>query len=175
MWAHTRDVHIAVVGPDQGAEDYKMAMTGQYRNIMERQVNEGTRQIMMEAYQAKNTLQVFNSKIDFVQPLRTQLTTTTKSVNRTPGNLDKYQNTPLPTSQNRDKSKNDRQTEQRRIAKGRRRLNRTQTNHNTFKPTEHSTPQKGINENKTNPNISPIKHVRFQLLMNSMDGQELSL
>ena len=108
-------------------------MTGQYLSNLERLVDEGRRQSVMEDYQAKNKVIVLNSKLDFIQPMRTQLTTITKSTNSAPGRKDNINYNPplLQAGQMTDTRP------KRRIVKGRRRLP-------PFQPLQSSTPEKKI-------------------------------
>ena len=126
MWFHTRDAHNSEVRPDNGAMDYKMVQTGSFQSNLARLVDEGKRQTIMEEYQNKQVIQVLNSKIDFVQPLRTKLTILNKNINYAPGRPDR------PTLQ-QNTHKN------RKPLKGKRRLTE-QTNNNSFTPTLTSTP-----------------------------------
>ena len=89
MWHHTTTHHQSVIGPNNGIMDYKFVLTGTFHNNLDRLVDEWHRQTVFKEYHMKNVLEVLNSKIDFVQPLRTQLTTITKSANVAPGRLDK--------------------------------------------------------------------------------------
>ena len=91
MFHHTATRHEGIIGPDKGKTDYKFHVTGQFTDNLTRQIDEGRRQTQMEQYQKDNKLTVLNSKIDFCQPMRTNLAVISKSDNITPGQLDRQQ------------------------------------------------------------------------------------
>ena len=112
-----------------------MVITGTFQSSLSRLVDEGRRQSVMEDYQAKKILTVLNSKIDFIQPMRTQLTTITKAVNYAPGKTDN--NVPrYPLHPPKPSIK-----VQRKELKGRRR-SKNQGNQLDFTPKLTSTPEK---------------------------------
>ena len=142
MWSHTRDAHNSIIGPDKGAEDYKMIPTGFFKSNLARLVDEGKRQTLMEEYPNKQVIKVLNSKIDFIQPLRTKLTILNKNINYAPGKLDRQ--TTQPNKYNN-----------RKPLRGKRRLTEPTS---IFNPRLTSTPEK-FNLDETNEYIrySPVK------------------
>ena len=88
MHIHTRDFHGGVVGDNRGEWDYIFVKLSNFRTNLDRLVQEGHRQTIMEKFQSEGRLIVLNSKIDFVQPLRTQLTVINKNCNIAPGQID---------------------------------------------------------------------------------------
>ena len=91
MWHHTVSHHNSIIGPNRGSQDYKCIIVGYFSSNCSRLVHEGWRQGIMESYQSKGAIISLNSKLDFVQPLRTQLTVISKSKNVMPGIPDKVQ------------------------------------------------------------------------------------
>ena len=85
MWLHTVHSHSSVTGPNRGLNDYKFILTGRFQTNLSREIDEGRRQTVFEDYQNKNKLMVLNSKIDFIQPLRTQLVAINRNINNRPG------------------------------------------------------------------------------------------
>ena len=92
MWHHTINCHNSVIGKEKCKHDYKFVRTDTFRDVLSRLTDEGRRQTVMEEYQVNNRVIVLNSKIDFIQPMRTQLAITTKAHNFIPGqtNNNKY-------------------------------------------------------------------------------------
>ena len=88
MFHHATTHHDGIIGPGKGNQDYKFQVTGHFRDNLTRQTNEGVRQTDMEKYQAENKITVLNSKIDFCQPMRTNLAVISKSNNIKPGIID---------------------------------------------------------------------------------------
>ena len=140
------------------------------QNNLSRLVDEGRRQTIFEEYQMKNVLLVLNSKIDFVQPLRTQLTTITKSANSVPGKIDKINTnqhfkpkeitttnreaTTTEQPQIRPNNKEDR-IAARRKAEGKRRSQQT-----IFNPRVNSTPTKQQQNHQEYIFLSPVRKKR---------------
>ena len=119
-------------GSNRGIHDYKFIITGHFTSNIARQSEEGRRQTIFESYQTRHTLQVLNSKIDFIQPLRANLATLTKNINVKPG-----QTNTCPTKKAR------------RTVKRKRRLKDDQIpSKSTFDPKWKSTPTKA--QKKTN-------------------------
>ena len=56
MWHHTVAAHNSVIGPNRGERDYRMVITGHFRSNLARLTNKGSRQSIMETYQANNVL-----------------------------------------------------------------------------------------------------------------------
>ena len=69
MWHHTVESHQSIIGPNRGAQDYMMVITGTFKSSISRLVDEGRRQSVMEEYQARKVITVLNSKTDFIQPI----------------------------------------------------------------------------------------------------------
>jgi len=113
------------------------------------QTDEGRRQTQMEKFQTEKKLTVFNSEIDFCQPMRTNLAVITKSDNITPGQLDR-QPTITIKKPDRQKNRQTRNISDRRIAKGRRNTNHTST------PTKTNT----VAFNYSTASFSPIRKKR---------------
>ena len=87
MWIHTTKCHDSQIGPDKGLNDYKFIVTGRFQTNLHREIDEGRRQSVFEEYQTNKKLIVLNSKIDFIQPLRTQLVAYSKNINNKPGQI----------------------------------------------------------------------------------------
>ena len=126
----------------------------------------------MEAYQAKNVLQVLNSKIDFIQPVRTKLTTMSKSDKIAPGvpdrqktrrqanDSDNDRDTNIPKDSDKNNKTYSNKHPNRRIVKARRRM--SDKPNNVFRSKSASTPSKlATKTDRKTKNISPIKKVRF--------------
>ena len=79
MWHHTKEEHSSIIGPNRGKDDYKVFSTGFFRSNLQRLVDEGRRQSVMESLQSQQKVILLNSKLDFIQPMRTQITATTRS------------------------------------------------------------------------------------------------
>ena len=96
----------------------------------------------MEEYQNKQVIKVLNSKIDFIQPLRTKLTILNKNINYAPGKLDRQTTQPNKYNNRKPLRGKRRQTEPTSI----------------FNPRLTSTPEK-FNLDETNEYIrySPVK------------------
>ena len=90
MYHHTNTNHNGIIGPNKGSLDYKFQVTDTFKSNLSRQSNEGVRQTIMEKFQTDNKVTVLNSKIDFCQPFRTNLTVINKlnNINIRPGELD---------------------------------------------------------------------------------------
>ena len=88
MWHHTVACHSGVIGANRGIDDYKFVMTGRFQSCLQRQSEEGRRTSVFEDYQSRSRIKVLNSKIDFVQPVRTKLVAIAKNINNKPGQAD---------------------------------------------------------------------------------------
>ena len=91
MYHHTGQYHNGIIGQNRGEDDYKCILLEKFQSTMDRLIDEGHRQTIMEKFQMENKVIVLNSKIDFVQPMRTQLSVINKAVNSLPGHIDKFQ------------------------------------------------------------------------------------
>ena len=126
MFHHANEFHDCIIGKDRGTDDYIFVRTGKFTSNLDRLVDEGKRQTVFESYQRQNKVIVLNSKIDYVQPMRTQLTVITKSANSAPGRQDNF--VPVIPLQSRDDPtpQHDRQIHppqhQRKLAEGRRHI-----------------------------------------------------
>ena len=85
LWIHANTHHGGVIGSNNGEKDYIFVTTGYFKDNCSRQNDEGRRQSLMEAFQAQGKVILLNSKLDFIQPMRTQLALVNKNVNKTPG------------------------------------------------------------------------------------------
>ena len=92
MFHHTATAHGGTKGPNKGEKDYLFHITDRFQDNLSRQIDEGRRQTVIEQYQTDNKLTVLNSKIDFCQPLRTNLAVISKTVNIIPGKTDNQSN-----------------------------------------------------------------------------------
>ena len=153
MYQHTATRHKGQIGPDRGSNDYLFKITSNFTDNLSRQTNEGLRQTNLEKFQAERKVSVLNSKIDFCQPMRTNLNVITKANNPAPG----IQDTP-----------SDFRQRVRRQIRGIRRLGPDRLIPDTaFKPQNSSTPKKTVNPDRnsnTTVNFSPVKkRVKFTI------------
>ena len=91
MWKHTAREHNKIIGPNNGQMDYKFIVTGRFNSNYNREIDEGRRQNVFEDLQNQRKNIVLNSKIDFIQPLRTQLAAYSKNINNRPGQNPQFQ------------------------------------------------------------------------------------
>ena len=78
--------------------DYKFVTLRTHRDILGRHTMEGYRQQLMEDLQSQGKVKCQNSKLDFVQPLITNLTITRGNRNLRPGEFHPTPHPPPPTS-----------------------------------------------------------------------------
>ena len=162
MFHHTATRHDGIIVPDKGGKYYKFHITGQFTDNLTRQTDEGRRQTQMEKFQTEKKLTVLNSKIDFCQPMRTNLAVITKSDNIIPGQLDR-QPTITIKEPDRQKNRQTRNISDRRIAKGRRNTNQTEEiEERNLQPIQTSTPTKTntVTFNYSTASFSPIRKKR---------------
>ena len=177
MYHHTNTAHGGTIGPNKGEKDYIFHITDRFKDNLSRQTDEGRRQTVIEQFQTDNKITVLNSKIDFCQPLRTNLAVISKNINITPGRIDKPTNNPRQL--NTDSSTSNFQTADnnqtvkktrtdRKIIKGIRRINGDNQTIPTsqFTPRATSTPTKShkLDTHISNLEMSPVnkkRRVRF--------------
>ena len=172
MWHHTVSHHSSIIGESRGIQDYKFIILEFFKTNLSRLCDEGRRQGIMEAYQSKGIINCLNSKLDFVQPLRTQLTVINKATNSAPGQQDRNNKDKNALRNNVDEmskvKKNKKQP--RRIAKGKRRLVESGTSGTSFKPMNKSTPKKNHEQkDEQNIEISPKKWVIKNICNDTID------
>ena len=100
MWHHTRDDHGGEVGDNRGLSDYKFVPLRTHRDNLGRQTFEGYRQTIMENLQYQNKVKCQNSKLDFVQPLMSNINVTKGNRNFRPGHVSNLDNNAMPNSYN---------------------------------------------------------------------------
>ena len=151
MWQHSVSHHQGQIGVNKGINDYKFVLTGQFNTNIQRQTNEGRRQAIFEGYQEQNKLIVLNSKLDFIQPLMTQLVTRSSNINNKPGQKNRYTTRTTTTS-----TKSTKINQTRKILKGKRRTSIQ------FQPKIISTPKKQQQQQR-NTFLSPILNINTNL------------
>ena len=175
MFFHTKEHHSGVIGINKGEHDYKFILTGTFRSNIDRLVDEGRRQTIMERYQAEKKLIVLNSKIDFVQPMRTQLTVINKPINRLPGQPDlatqgvRLYTTPQTTTTTTT-------TKPVRKTMTARRKNLPKVSHN-FQPKLTSTPDKLPTIDAFKTDLSPVKwkvHIINDVLVHNITDSDIT-
>ena len=84
MYYHTQMVHGGSIGQDI-LSDYKFVCLDRFRGNLDRQCDEGYRQMVFEKYQKAGKAVLCNSKLDFIQPFKTSIAVHRGSLNRAPG------------------------------------------------------------------------------------------
>ena len=87
MWHHTRDDHGGEVGEVRGLSDYRFVPLRTHRDNLSRQTSEGYRQTLMEHLQSQGKVKCLNSKLDFVQPLMSNINVSKGNRNFRPGQV----------------------------------------------------------------------------------------
>ena len=172
MWHHTVSHHSSIIGDSRGIQDYKFIILEFFKTNLSRLCDEGRRQGIMEAYQSRGIINCLNSKLDFVQPLRTQLTVINKATNSAPGQLDRYQQAKeaLRNDVNEVPRVKTNLKKPRKIARGKRRLKNSGTSGTLFVPLNFSTPTKNQEQKEEqNVYISPIKWVIKNIQNDTID------
>ena len=75
MWNHTEKLHAGSIGPDKGRNDYLMIKLKSFKESLKRQCEEGVRIAKLEEKEKEGKVICANSKIEFIQPAITTITT----------------------------------------------------------------------------------------------------
>ena len=86
-WHHTRDDHGGEVGEVRGLSDYRFVPLRTHRDNLSRQTSEGYRQTLREHLQSQGKVKCLNSKLDFVQPLMSNINVSKGNRNFRPGQV----------------------------------------------------------------------------------------